>query len=63
MERSYAVVGAGWYWYESVGSTPVQGLGHPTCVSCHRADYSSFVSGEPVTFRTKDFVLSPFPLK
>ncbi len=44
--------GQNWYWYEGVG---LSGRGLRICTNCHGRDY--------VTFKTKDFILTPFPLQ
>jgi hypothetical protein len=48
--------GDGWYWYERFrGTVYGEGIGNPICTGCHGSDFGSF--------RSKDFVLAPFPLQ
>lgn len=44
--------GQNWYWYEGVG---LSGRGLRICTNCHGRDYFNF--------KTKDFILTPFPLQ
>lgn len=44
--------GANWYWYEGAS---LAGRGLTICTSCHGSDYRDF--------RSKDFILTPFPLQ
>jgi len=44
--------GQNWYWYEGLR---LAGRGLAACTGCHGSDY--------LDFKTKDFILTPFPLQ